>query len=68
MKRALGNTEAPADRRLQFFEPNHTARRSEHRQFLEQARGQKTIQGIHGTLFYELGYKKKYYPHNRESD
>ena len=28
----------------------------------------KTIQGIHGTLFYELDFKKKYYPNKRESD
>src|SRR5262249_53553929 len=25
-------------------------------------------QGIHGTLFYQLDYKKKYYPSKRESD
>jgi len=25
-------------------------------------------QGIHGTLFYELDYKKEYYPSKRESD
>ena len=28
----------------------------------------KTIHGIHGTLFYELGFKKKYYPTKRDSD
>ncbi len=26
------------------------------------------IQGIHGTLFYELTSKKKFYPNKRESD
>jgi hypothetical protein len=25
-------------------------------------------QGIHGTLFYQLDYKKEYYPSKRESD
>ena len=28
----------------------------------------KTVVGIHGTLFYDLGYKKKYYPTKRESE
>ena len=28
----------------------------------------KTINGIHGTLFYQLGFKKKYYPTKRESE
>ncbi len=28
----------------------------------------KSVVGIHGTLFYELGYKKKYYPTKRESE
>jgi hypothetical protein len=28
----------------------------------------KSVAGIHGTLFYEMGYKKKYYPTKRESE
>jgi hypothetical protein len=28
----------------------------------------KEVHGIHGTLFYELAFKKKYYPTKRESD
>ena len=28
----------------------------------------KKIKGIHGTLFYELLFKKKYYPNKREKD
>ncbi len=28
----------------------------------------KTISGIHGTLFYGLEYKKKYYPNKKDSD
>jgi hypothetical protein len=28
----------------------------------------KTINGIHGTLFYDLEYKKKYYPTKKDSD
>jgi len=26
------------------------------------------VQGIHGTLFYQLEHKKKYYPNKREDD
>ncbi len=28
----------------------------------------KSVIGIHGTLFYELGYKKEYYPTKRNSE
>ena len=28
----------------------------------------KTITGIHGTLFYELGFKRKYYPSKIENE
>ena len=28
----------------------------------------KTISGLHGTIFYELEFKKKYYPNRRDSD
>jgi hypothetical protein len=28
----------------------------------------KSVSGIHGTLFYDLGYKKKYYPTKRERE
>lgn len=28
----------------------------------------KAVQGIHGTLFYELEYKKEFYPTKRESE
>lgn len=28
----------------------------------------KSVAGIHGTLFYGMGYKKKYYPTKRESE
>ena len=28
----------------------------------------KTVNGIHGTLFYELDYKKIYYPSKREAE
>lgn len=28
----------------------------------------KVVQGIHGTLFYQLTYKKRYYPTKRESE
>jgi hypothetical protein len=28
----------------------------------------KKVQGIHGTLFYELDYKKRFYPTKREAD
>lgn len=28
----------------------------------------KTVQGIHGTLFYELEYKKEFYPTKRERE
>lgn len=28
----------------------------------------RDVQGIHGTLFYELSFKKKYYPNKREAD
>ncbi|HEX8889586.1 MAG TPA: hypothetical protein VF779_10435 [Pyrinomonadaceae bacterium] len=28
----------------------------------------KSVAGIHGTLFYQLGHKKKYYPTKRESE
>jgi hypothetical protein len=28
----------------------------------------KEVRGIHGTLFYELEFKKKYYPTKKESD
>ena len=28
----------------------------------------KTVQGIHGTLFYQLELKKKYYPTKREAE
>jgi hypothetical protein len=28
----------------------------------------KAVQGIHGTLFFELDFKKKYYPNKRDSD
>jgi hypothetical protein len=28
----------------------------------------RDTRGIHGTLFYELEWKKKYYPNKRESD
>ncbi len=28
----------------------------------------RDVAGIHGTLFYELEFKKKYYPNKRESD
>ena len=28
----------------------------------------KAVNGIHGTLFYELDYKKKYYPTKKDSE
>lgn len=28
----------------------------------------KNVSGIHGTLFYQLEFKKRYYPNKRESD
>lgn len=28
----------------------------------------KTVNGIHGTLFYQLAYKKRYYPTKKESE
>jgi len=28
----------------------------------------KKVKGIHGTLFYELDYKKKYYPTKKENE
>jgi hypothetical protein len=28
----------------------------------------KVVQGIHGTLFYQLTFKKRYYPTKRESE
>ncbi len=28
----------------------------------------KSIQGLHGTLFYELEFKKPFYPNKRDSD
>ena len=28
----------------------------------------KTIRGIHGTLFYQLDFKKQFYPSKREAD
>lgn len=31
-------------------------------------RDKKKIEGIHGTLFFELGFKKKYYPTKKESE
>ncbi|HVF86745.1 MAG TPA: hypothetical protein VM866_04110 [Pyrinomonadaceae bacterium] len=29
---------------------------------------EKSVAGVHGTLFYGLGHKKKYYPTKRESE
>lgn len=28
----------------------------------------KSVQGIHGTLFYELDFKKRYYPTKKEAE
>ncbi len=28
----------------------------------------KNVNGIHGTLFYELSFKKKYYPNRKDDD
>ncbi len=28
----------------------------------------RSVMGIHGTLFYEMSYKKKYYPTKRQSE
>lgn len=28
----------------------------------------KNVNGIHGTLFFELGYKKKYYPTKKDAE
>lgn len=34
----------------------------------ERVQDKKSISGIHGTLFYELDEKKRFYPNRRESD
>lgn len=34
----------------------------------DRAVDKKVVQGIHGTLFYQLAFKKRYYPTKRESE
>lgn len=34
----------------------------------QRRQNKKEIRGVHGTLFYELGFKKKYYPTKKEDE
>jgi len=38
------------------------------RSLWERRQDKKTISGIHGTLFYQLDFKKKYYPTKKEAE